>query len=234
MNREFLMLAKDYDPNKVSLSTMWGISEKLDGQRAYWDGGLTRGLSVYKVPFANQNRDARDHQCTGLWSRYGKPIFAPGWWLDRLPLRPLDGELYIPLSQGNRQDLSSIVKTLIPGPGWRDVEYWVFDTPGDSAVFCEGRINNPNFKAWFDSGLLKWVKERRTTLGQPFFNNHWFDEGLCLIKNALEENGNKWSKGGVILVHQEPWSPESQESMMKEVQAKGGEGLMLRKLSSYW
>lgn len=40
MKRQFLMLAHDYDPKKHSILG-WYMSEKLDGLRAWWDGGIT-------------------------------------------------------------------------------------------------------------------------------------------------------------------------------------------------
>ena len=72
--REFLMLAKPYQNDKV---IGWFLSEKLDGMRAFWDGGVTRGK--YGPPWNNQNIKA-----TGLWSRYAKVIHAPDWFLDLL------------------------------------------------------------------------------------------------------------------------------------------------------
>src|SRR5581483_610585 len=100
-NREFLHLAHNYDPVH-SGPAGWFLSEKLDGLRFYWDGGITRGLSVFDIPFANVERETanraegsgNERVSTGLWSRYGKPIAAPDWIIDQLMEIgcPLDGE----------------------------------------------------------------------------------------------------------------------------------------------
>ena len=126
--REFLMLAHTYKPKKYGVGG-WFLSEKLDGMRAYWDGGISRGILKSDVPWANTAKDERYIEppiATGLWSRYGNVIHAPDWWLDKLPAIPLDGELYIPEA---RQRLMSIVKDTTPGTGWQDVKYYVFDMP---------------------------------------------------------------------------------------------------------
>ncbi len=41
--RELLQLAHTYKPDKHKIAG-WYISEKLDGTRCFWDGGLTSGL----------------------------------------------------------------------------------------------------------------------------------------------------------------------------------------------
>ena len=50
--REFLQLADHYDPRKHDVAG-WFVSEKLDGTRCFWDGGLTRGLPTEQVPWAS-------------------------------------------------------------------------------------------------------------------------------------------------------------------------------------
>ena len=55
---EFLMLAHKYDVNKHHVDG-WFISEKLDGMRCMWDGGVTCGLEKTEVPWANCTKDAR-------------------------------------------------------------------------------------------------------------------------------------------------------------------------------
>ena len=50
--REFLQLADHYDPAKHNVAG-WFISEKLDGTRCFWDGGLSRGLPTDSIPWAS-------------------------------------------------------------------------------------------------------------------------------------------------------------------------------------
>ena len=150
MNREYLQLAHVYKPDKHGIGG-WYASEKLDGMRAYWDGGISRGKLTSQVPYANTAKDFKrltPPVASGLWSRYGKVIHAPDWFLDKLPENlPLDGELY--MGVGRFQDLISCVKRY--KADWEEVQYIVFDSPSDYYMFSPGKINNPNCKLVIDS-----------------------------------------------------------------------------------
>lgn len=87
------------------------VSEKLDGVRAIWDGARLR-------------------------FRSGKEINAPRWFLDGLPKRPLDGELWI--ARGSFERLSGIVRRDVPDDAeWRQVRYMIFELPGAPGTFSE-------------------------------------------------------------------------------------------------
>ena len=87
------------------------VSEKLDGVRAIWDG-------------------------TSLRFRSGKEINAPRWFVDGLPKRPLDGELWI--ARGSFERLSGIVRRDLPDDAeWRQVRYMIFELPGAPGTFRE-------------------------------------------------------------------------------------------------
>ena len=76
MKAEFVQLAHKYVPTKHSCSGAW-ISEKLDGVRAVWDGGISRGVPTKDVPYANTVKDHRllkPPVATGLWSRMGRVV----------------------------------------------------------------------------------------------------------------------------------------------------------------
>lgn len=144
------MLAKTFDPDKHRVGGWW-MSEKRDGQRAFWDGGITRGVPKKQVPWANNAKDERyvDEQiATGLWSRYGNVIHAPDHWLDSLPPVCLDGELY--LDRGAFQETRKIISTIEPGPGWRDIRFLIIDTPNLGDVLQAGQIRNPQFEKFID------------------------------------------------------------------------------------
>ncbi len=52
MRRELLQLAHNYKPDKHKIAG-WYISEKLDGTRCFWDGGLSRDVPTDQVPWAS-------------------------------------------------------------------------------------------------------------------------------------------------------------------------------------
>ena len=152
-NREFLQLATNHTGQQLG---GYYISQKLDGFRAFWDGGISRGRWKDEVPWANTAKDERyvhRQVATGLWSRYGNVIHAPEWFLDKLPEGVcLDGEIY---SMGlSRERLRSICARLVATDEWSQVDFWCFNTVAASAWLVPGRINNNNFKKVIDSSAL--------------------------------------------------------------------------------
>ena len=104
-----ILLAEVYR-NQVDV-TKYLVSEKLDGVRAIWDGSVLR-------------------------FRSGRMINAPRWFLDGLPNRPLDGELWI--GRGTFERLSGIVRKEVPDDAeWRQVRYMIFELPGAPGTFRE-------------------------------------------------------------------------------------------------
>ncbi|TCT18201.1 DNA ligase [Thiobaca trueperi] len=102
-----LMLANTYQEG-IDLSVYW-VSEKLDGVRAYWNGKR-------------------------LVSRGGNPIQSPDWFTAGFPSEPLDGELW--MGRGTFERLSGAVRRQTPDPDvWRTVRFMVFDLPGVDAPF---------------------------------------------------------------------------------------------------
>src|SRR5271163_3815382 len=109
MKREFVQLAHKFEEGKYNIGS-WFMSDKLDGCRALWIPE-SRGFWADELPFANCAKDSRllnRRRSTGLWTRYGNPIAAPDYWLDKLPPVCCDGELYIGLK--SFQELMSVVK----------------------------------------------------------------------------------------------------------------------------
>ncbi len=162
--REFMMLAKEHT-GREDISGYF-MSEKYDGQRCFSDGGISRGLDARDVPYANVAKDARFVErpiATGLWSRYGKVIHAPDWWLDRLPkVITLDMELW--MGRGTFQKLRSIVGSLDKGDGWRGVTGYAIDSPSWSAVLMDGEMTGTNWKGYLDRSMMTWVEDRTKLL----------------------------------------------------------------------
>ena len=87
------------------------VSEKLDGVRAYWDGRQ-------------------------LYTRSGRVIRAPLWFVAGLPTTRLDGELW--LQRSRFEEMSSLVRTIKPvDQSWREVKFMVYDLPEMVAPFHE-------------------------------------------------------------------------------------------------
>lgn len=247
--REFLMLAQDYGKVSTDVSGWW-MSEKLDGQRAFWDGGISRGLDAREVPWANVAKDARLLErpvATGLWSRYGKVIHAPDWWLDGLPVGiNLDMELWG--GRGSFQEMRSTVGSHTPGPGWKTIRGYALDAPGWHAVLSDGEINNANWKTILHRGMLEWV-ERRSQLGVrtqegltltfPMFMgfgqpNECF-ERLKLIHQACRWSNAMWQPHDQVKLPDNVQDAKTAiDDMLHLVTEGGGEGLVLRSATGGW
>lgn len=218
MNREFLMLAHNIRPSDKIAG--WFASEKLDGIRAFWDGGYTRGMPTTDVPWANLDKTVRPYS-TGLWSRYGNVISAPGWFLDKLPAILLDGELYI--GPGMFQTVSSVVRRHEPDDRWKQIRYAVFEAPGFYSVFKDGQIKNTNFKKIIDSAACAKIYAqlpRSVGVATDVFNylqDQWDD---CVPQHKLPNT--------------EDAARERVDELMAEIHLKKGEGLILRNPRSYY
>lgn len=222
--REFLQLAHPFEQKKHAVPG-WFLSEKLDGMRAFWDGGVTRGMAAELVPWANVEKDTKIKKSTGLWSRYGKVIFAPDNWLAKLPPVFLDGELY--LGRGQFQELVSITKRHEADSRWNDVQFKVFDSPPLEAMFADGNINNANFKKTF-KGIINWLHTRGV--------NNWLPASAGFIQRYKALQTLK----GIDLHHQEqlpfssPLALARVDERCNEVCDLGGEGVMLKNPSQFW
>ena len=104
-----LLLADVWNPSIDP--TGWWMSEKYDGLRGYWDGRQ-------------------------LWSRKGKVIHAPDYFLAELPRDiALDGELWI--GRGQFEETTSTVLSETPDARWKSVHFMVFDAPQAKGTFEE-------------------------------------------------------------------------------------------------
>lgn len=229
MKREFLQLAHVYKNQDIS---SWFMSEKLDGVRVFWDGGISAGLFASDVPWANVEKDGRyvkAIKATGLWTRYGKTIQAPKFFLDGLPIgMPLDGELWS--GRGSFQSILSTIKQLEADVRWSKIKLMVFDTPSYREVFSDGTINNSNFKKTF-SGIMSWIRKRtnsgRLDTGLNFTEVQNYIQTLPALEHCeihKQERLSAIRKDALI---------QMTERLDAVVEA-GGEGLMLRNPTSYW
>ncbi len=219
-------LAGGYFYESKHILGQWMMSEKLDGMSAFWDGGYSRGMILSNVPFANLNKVKNiDIECTGLWSRMGKVIHAPDWFLDKMPPFAVTGELYA--GKGKFQTTMSIVRKNEPGEEWECISYNVFDAP-NRMVFSERAIRVANGQYWvipemsflaekfcLDGGrLLPWETVYSMLNGLPVIDNIRIDSGTNLWKRrdtVIKKGGE-----GIVLKHSQwVWSPERSKQIFK-------------------
>lgn len=233
--QEFVMLAHDHVPEKHGYCAYYA-STKLDGIRAFWDGGITRGLSCSEVPWANTAKDDRykiPPRATGLWTRYGKTLQAPDWFLDSLPQFPLDGEM----DCGNWETLSSIIKKLTPNDSdWEDVTYMVFDSPPLREVLADREIKNQNFKKELRN-CFKWAMTRYCLLGipLPFAADQKFSTIYANLQKYLPQNKCVQLHKQTQISSASSAAAKAQiEELLEPIIAAGEEGLILRSPISFW
>jgi DNA ligase 1 len=230
LKREYVQLAHVYDAKKHSPAG-WYASEKLDGQRAWWDGGVSRGMAASQVPYANTEKDhirVNEVIATGLWSRYGNVIYAPDWFLDQLPGYCLDGELWS--GRGNFQTNQATVKDHTPGEGWRNVKYMIFDMPLPALLFMDGDVSVQTYKVYLRNCLQWWQQNNFNQI--PALSSYEQIHNYLCSNLKMTEN---------LKVHTQwrmPFStPDATREMnerLNEITNQGGEGLMLRKPSALW
>lgn len=225
VNREFCMLAEKYKKDRDRIAGMY-LSEKLDGMRAIWLP-KTRGIPISQIPFANRAKDIRDTTSTGLWSKYGKVIMAPEWFLQGFPDHPLDGELWIGYQKF--QETMSVVRSYTAGVGWKNVKMYVLDAPRYFQILASGKINNPQFKkeiSWEDN-----VEYLKLPYEGPAFN---FDTTYKWLQfNLLQTQYLKLHEQLITPFATVP-ATAMLETMMTRVIEAGGEGVMIRHPAHHW
>lgn len=130
----------------------WYWSEKLDGTRVYWDGGVSRGMLAGDVPWANCVKGGADVECSGFWSRYWKPIVIEEYTLDRIIEEDLcgytgclDGEFY--LGRGRFEESRSYVSRVKNLLRWPEaLRFYAFDVPTYASLFSTREIRCPDSK----------------------------------------------------------------------------------------
>jgi DNA ligase-1 len=244
VRREFLQLANTYDPDKHRIAGHY-ISEKCDGARCFWDGGVTRGLPTMNVPWASVNdpkngkpKSKVKSEATGLWSRYGNPIMAPDWFLNQLPCCPLDGELWA--GRGRFQVCMSVTRKDVPvDEDWRQIKYAVYSSPPIGCLFASGEIKNANMHVAIDEeSVTKWLLSHRNRVPDMRFSatkSCSFAEELAFLNAAIEsENDHVFLHRQIRLSDDEAEARELLERYLAGILDQGGEGVMIRDPSACW
>lgn len=239
MRREFLQLAHKYVPAKFNVAG-WFISEKLDGTRCFWDGGLTRGMRTIDVPWASVT-DPKTGQpkkkikpiSTGLWSRYGNPIMAPDWFLNQLPCCPLDGELWA--GRGKFQLCRSICAGDDPDSRFDQIVYAVYSSPPIAQVFATGEIKNTNMVCPIDFIAIEhWIRRRLNEFDEDY---RYLPPG-SLFHNELRFLADNLENSATSICYLHPQTqiegPQQIDTYLDRVLDQGGEGIILRNPTQLW
>jgi hypothetical protein len=186
----------------------WYLSRKLNGWRCLYDGGITKGLRVYQVPWVKSTRYGAE-MSTGLWtlgrSSGPQPIFCPPEFTRNWPAIPFDGELW------HSSDDISLVKSICgQGPKgaldarWSSIEYMVFGYK----PFC----------LWAGADGSSVFLDRLS----PFYNNHnWAHRNYVLSKAMFIPCEN------ITLVKQMIVTGMYEALSIKQNQYADAEGIML-------
>ena len=240
--RELLMLSKPFDPDKHEIGGYY-MSEKLDGCRCFWDGGISRGRATVSVPWAGilnpktgQPKAKVKPIATGLWSRYGNPIMAPDWFLNTLPCCPLDGELWA--GRGKYQRCRSVIGKHKPiDEEWKEIQYGVFGTPDFKSFAQDGEIKHTQQLTDIRNVML-WINSIRKE-----FEGDWVFLGGSPGFSAELANLNEWVQNfsdTTFLIAQTKLPEDHSKALaivMKrkaEIIVEGGEGIFLRDPQSTW
>jgi DNA ligase-1 len=242
MRREFLQLAETLKVEKHRIGGFY-ISTKLDGTRCFSDGGITRGMRTEDVPWAgiidpktgDRKKKIKPYS-TGLWSRYGSPIMAPDWFLDRLPACFLDGELFA--GEGNFQLCRSICSGDTPDPRFNKIRYAVYSAPSFSSLFQSGEIKNSNMHCTIDEdACLKFINRQvnRLDLEFQFCKAENFQQELLFMNGVLDTQSDT-----CYMLKQEKLPLDLGQAHIRVAEYLGyvleqkGEGIVLRDPDSVW
>jgi len=198
-----LILAKHFDG--VMHSTSYWVSEKLDGVRCYWNGEQ-------------------------LFTRSGRPIHAPDWFIRDLPKQPLDGEMWI--KRGGYQAVTKVVLDQTPNDEqWRQVRYQVFDLPQSEAPFELRQKLLKHLVSISQNPYVHWVVQTKL-------------ESLAAIEKLLDE---VVSQGGEGLMLRTPNSiyetgrsdhllkaKKRQDSEARVIAYQAGRGKYENKMGAIW
>lgn len=217
-DNSLVMLCHKYEPKRMGLAGNF-VSEKLDGQRLWWDSGITVGMLVKDIPWANKY-DARkqNFKSTGLWSRLGSVVHAPSWWTAQLPTVMLDGECWRDYS--HRQFLMSAIKKEDGTGDWKGIKFMAYDTPPAKRIFSERTVTYSGRKQLISGCMSYCDRVASVSYGAGFKSR------LTWLREHVQENA-------VVRIHEQheiPFGDSKQfvDQMLERVLAARGEGLVIK------
>lgn len=244
LRRELLQLGEPLNLLKHLIAS-WYISEKLDGMRVLWDGGITRGLRTEDVPWAGLRdpktglRKAKIKPiATGLWSRYGNPVMAPDWFINGLPTCPLDGEMWAGRGKWSGC-LSAVRKDKAVDAQWKHVQYATYSSPPLSQLFATGEIKNSQM--WCDINreqVEEFILKHVEKFGSDYKS---VDPGATFAQELSFLSAYVPTESDFLYVHRQVRLPKNEDaaraaalSFVEGVLEKGGEGAIIRNGSEIW
>jgi DNA ligase-1 len=258
VRREFMQAAETYRPGKDKVGG-WLLSEKLDGTRCFWDGGITRGMRTEDVPWAGifEPKKAKADKVTkrldlstlvrkgkikpvstGMWSRYGNPIMVPDEFLNQLPCVGLDGELWA--GRGNFQLCRSICAGDSPDPRFMDeIKYAVYSMPPATGIYHTGDIKLTQMARSIDYAEVQaFLLKRMKSLGHQLFSLPevaLFEDEITALGEYLDPLNDR------LFMHRQIKLPADHDeaAAMVEVELNkvlelGGEGVVIRNPAAPW
>ncbi|KAF7775370.1 DNA ligase (ATP) [Pseudoalteromonas citrea] len=150
--------------------SFYHVSEKYDGVRAIWDGKQ-------------------------LKTRTGNVIHAPTWFIENLPKKWLDGELWA--GYNNFAYVSSLARRRVPNSkNWQQVSYMVFDAPDSTQPFSQRYLQYDHILKTTDLAHVKPVIQHRFENPRQlerFFNNvvKKGGEGVMLHLSSAKHTGGR-------------------------------------------
>jgi DNA ligase-1 len=212
------MKAHQVEPRKLFPGkTKWSV--KLDGVRAMWDGGITRGRT--DVPWC------KGEKATGLWSINANVIHAPDYWLAQLPVGIfLDGELWAGTQNFNLVSGLARTKNITPEKHiqWRQVQFKAFELLRPDRVYDYRIIDQPTCKLTVDHVVRKYMENLCIERDVPWNETHSIEEAEpWLIEHhdftslddipfeELVEQGHE----GVMFRNPTVWTPTRSWAIMK-------------------
>jgi len=238
-----MILLQKATAKKIKAPSSWLLSEKLDGERAWWDGGVSRGLIT--IPWRRRAKMDGIEPCTGLWTGNGNIIHAPDWFLDSLPAGViLDGELWA--GRGGFQQVMSAVRKKTPVDWeWRKIKFMVFDAPTCDEIFQTRKIDIPTCKMiirrddcvslFAEQGGMwlsgtRTVRESMSLLGQLTVEDCWAPLRYREIGFDLDKTAEDiYAQGGEGLIIRDPsrgWTPNRVPWIVKVKREQDGEGVI--------
>ncbi|MDA0147600.1 DNA ligase [Vibrio sp. LaRot3] len=157
-------------------------SEKLDGIRAVWDG-------------------------TKLFTRNGRQIHAPAWFIEPLPDYPVEGELWA--GRGNFHLVQQTVLDHKPiDQSWQQIDFMLFDMPHAAGDYQKRYYNIVHYVTSVDHSHIKYIEHTPITSEKELFQyldnvNNDKGEGVMLRKITSRYQAGRSSDLLKLKTHQD-------------------------------